>query len=357
MDTLDLLLVLSIVVSFWILLFFLLKGNNNGNSKETELLQKQIFELTRVLELKMSESNKHLTENMQKTFETSSKISENANKQIEEISKRLTELWETNKQIKDIWGQLEGLEKILKNPKQRGILWEYFLETVLKNIFAPESYKLQYPFKNGEIVDAVIFIKEKLIPIDSKFSLENYSKILESQSDEERAKYEKDFKNDLKKRIDETSKYIRPDEGTMDFAFMFIPSEAIYYDLLINKVGALKINTSDLIEYAFKEKKVIIVSPTSFYAYLQTVLQWLKAMQIEEAAKDIQKQVSILANHLWAYEEYLGKVWNSLSTTVNHYNKAYKEFGKIDKDVIKITSWESGGNIKVLEIENPEQAK
>lgn len=357
MDTLDLLLVLSIVVSFGILLFFLLKGNNNGSSKETELLQKQIFELTRVLELKMSESNKHLTENMQKTFETSSKISENANKQIEEISKRLTELGETNKQIKDIWWQLEGLEKILKNPKQRGILGEYFLETVLKNIFAPESYRLQYPFKNGEIVDAVIFIKEKLIPIDSKFSLENYSKILESQSDEERAKYEKDFKNDLKKRIDETSKYIRPDEGTMDFAFMFIPSEAIYYDLLINKVGALKINTSDLIEYAFKEKKVIIVSPTSFYAYLQTVLQWLKAMQIEEAAKDIQKQVSILANHLWAYEEYLGKVWNSLSTTVNHYNRAYKEFGKIDKDVIKITSWESGGNVKVLEIENPETTK
>jgi DNA recombination protein RmuC len=140
-------------------------------------------------------------------------------------------------------------------------------------MFPPENYEMQYKFKNGEIVDAVIKIQGRIIPVDSKFSLENYTKIIEANTDVEREVFEKEFKKDLKKRIDETSKYIRPNEGTMEFAFMFIPSEGIYYDILINKVGAMKINTADLIEYAFKDKHVIIVSPTSFYAYLQTVMQ------------------------------------------------------------------------------------
>jgi len=271
----------------------------------------------------------------------------------EDITKKLVSLEETNKQIKDIWWQLEGLESILKNPKQRWILGEYFLESVLKNILPPENYKLQYGFKNGEVVDGAIFIKEKIIPIDSKFSLENYNKILDATTKEQKEIYEKEFRNDLKKRIDETSKYIRPAENTMEFAFMFIPSEWIYYDLLVNKVGAIKVNTTDLVEYAFKEKKVIIVSPTSFYAYLQTVMQWLRALKIEEAAKDIQKQVEKLWRHLNSYEEYIQKLWGSLGTTVSHYNNAYKEFGKIDKDIVKITNAVQWGKVEVLSLEKP----
>ncbi len=316
-------------------------------------LERKLNETNRTLDNKLSESNKYLSDNIQRTFATSSKIGEESNKRIEEITKKLSELGETNKQIKDIGGQLEWLERILTNPKQRGILGEYFLETILKNMFPPENYEMQYKFKNGEIVDAVIKIQERIIPIDSKFSLENYTKIVEANSDVEREVFEKEFKKDLKKRIDETSKYIRPNEGTMEFAFMFIPSEGIYYDILINKVGAMKINTADLIEYAFKDKHVIIVSPTSFYAYLQTVMQWLKALQIEEAAKDIQKQVGQLGRHLQAYEEYLKKLGNTLGTTVNHYNHAYKEFNKIEKDVVKIT-WESWIEQEFIQIEKPE---
>ena len=139
----------------------------------------------------------------------------------------------------------------------------------------------------------------------------------------------------------------------MEFAFMFIPSEWIYYDLLVNKVGSMKVNTTDLIEYAFKEKKVIIVSPTSFYAYLQTVMQWLRALKIEEAAKDIQKQVEKLWRHLNSYEEYIQKLWGSLGTTVSHYNNAYKEFGKIDKDIVKITNAVQWGKVEVLSLEKP----
>ncbi|MCP4523883.1 MAG: DNA recombination protein RmuC, partial [Candidatus Gracilibacteria bacterium] len=230
----------------------------------------------------------------------------------------------------DIGGQLEGLENILKSPKQRGILGEYFLENVLKNILPPENYKLQYEFKNGEKPDAVIFVKEKIIPIDSKFSLENYNRILEAETKSDKQNFEKEFRNDLKKRIDETSKYIRPEEGTMEFAFMFLPSEGIYYDLLVSKVG--NVHAADLIEYAFKEKKVIIVSPTSFYAYLQTVMQGLRALQIEEAAKDIQKHVEKLGKHLHAYEVYHEKLGKTLSTTVSHYNETSHKFKLIDKE-------------------------
>ena len=160
------------------------------------------------------------------------------------------------------------------------------------------------------------------------------------------------FKKDLKNRIDETSKYIKPAENTLDFAFMFIPAEGIYYDLLINQSGGLKINTHDLIEYAFKEKHVIIVSPTSFLAYLQTVLQGLRALQIEESAKEIRKRVEELGKHILAYDDYLKKLGNNLSTTVNSYNHAYKEFNKIDKDVIRIAGGEK--HIETLQINKPD---
>ena len=245
--------------------------------------------------------------------------------------------------------QLQSLEDILKNPKQRGILGEYYLETVLKNVLPPGSFQMQYEFKNGDVVDAVIFVKDKIIPIDSKFSLENYNKILECRDQAERERLEKTFKQDLKNRIDETAKYIRPSEGTMDFAFMFIPAEAIYYDLLINQVGAVKSNTRDLIEYATREKHVHITSPTSFLAYLQTILQGLRAMQIEKSAVEIRKRVETLAKHLLSYEEYMRKLGSNLATTVNMYNNAYKEFGKIDKDVLRITGKSAGVEPKALE--------
>jgi len=225
------------------------------------------------------------------------------------------------------------------------------LENVLKNVLPPKNYQMQYEFKNGDIVDAVVFVKDKIIPIDSKFSLENYNRILNEKDKDRKEELEKQFRADLKNRIDETAKYIKPGENTMDFAFMFIPAEGIYYDLLVNQVGAIKVNTRDLIEYAFKERHVIIVSPTSFFAYLQTVLQGLRALQIEESAKEIRKYVEMLQKHLLSYEEYLKKLGSNLGTTVNTYNKASKEFGKIDKDVVKITG--KAGGIEPMQIEGP----
>lgn len=319
----------------------LTKKQANPNDQGPYLLiQNQIQELARLVDSKISETNKAMNDtqsSLHKTIQT--QFGQNI-KIITDITERLTKLDETNKQIIGFADQLQSLEDVLQNPKQRGILGEYFLENVLKNVLPPGSFQMQYKFTDGDIVDAVVFVKDKLIPIDSKFSLENYNKIVAEKDPERRTELEKLFKNDLKNRIDETSKYIKPKEGTMDFAFMFIPAEGIYYDLLINQVGAMKINTHDLIEYAFKEKRVIIVSPTSFLAYLQTVMQGLRALQIEETAKEIRKRVEDLGKHLLAYDEYLKKLGNNLSTTVNAYNITYKEFNKIDKDVIKIAGGE-----------------
>lgn len=263
-------------------------------------------------------------------------ISESS-KIITDVTDRLAKLDETNRRVVDVADELKTLQNVLQNPKQRGVLGEYYLESVLDNVMSPDQYKLQYEFKNGEKVDAVIFLQQgKVLPIDSKFSLENYNRLRESNDKVANETLIKLFKADLKNRIDETAKYIRPDENTMDFAFMFIPSEAIYYDLLINQVGTTGTSARDLIEYAFRDKHVIIVSPTSFMAYLQTVLQGLRSLQIEEQAKEIQKRVGQLGQHLAAYDTYFSKVGNSLSTTVNHYNTAHKELGKIDKDVMRI---------------------
>jgi DNA recombination protein RmuC len=216
----------------------------------------------------------------------------------------------------------------------------------------PGTYQMQYPFPDGTIVDAAVFVKDKIIPIDSKFSLENYNRISETSDKSEKERLEKVFMNDLKLRIQETSKYIKPEEGTMEFAFMFIPHEAIYYDLLVNKIGVIQgEDTENLIQRAASKYKVIIVSPTSFLAYLQTVLQGLNALRIEKDAKDIIKRVSELGTHMQKYEEYHKKLGTALETTVNHFNKSNHEFRKVDKDIMRITG--SGMDIENLTLEKP----
>ncbi len=338
----------SLLAILAIILIVLIAGiiwiRNSVKSKEDSqsmfLLQNQINELSRVLDTKMGESTEFL---MHQSAES--------RKIIQEVTEKLVRLDETNKQVVNFADQLKNLQDILKNPKQRGILGEYYLETVLKNVLPPKSFQMQYPFKNGEIVDAAVFVGGKVIPVDSKFSLENYNRLLEIRDDQERKKIEDSLRNDLKNRIDETSKYIRPDEDTVEFAFMFIPSEALYYDLLINKVGS--ISSRDLIEYATRDKKVIIVSPTSFLAYLQTVLQGLKAMQIEESAKEIRKRVEDLGKHLLNFDAYMKKLGTHLGTTVNMYNSASKELGKIDKDVLKISGDAAG--IEPISIDKPQE--
>ncbi|MEK7501014.1 MAG: DNA recombination protein RmuC, partial [Patescibacteria group bacterium] len=301
------------------------------------MLQNQINEMSRVMDGKLSEANKMMQEQFGQSSRVIQSITGQSHQILKDVTERLVKLDETNKQVVGVGDQIKSLEAILKNPKQRGVLGEYYLENVLKNVLPPGSYEMQYKFSSGEIVDAAVFIGEKIVPVDAKFSLDNYNRLIAETDSERREQLEKDFKRDLKDRIDETSKYIRPKDGTMDFAFMFIPSEGIYYDLLVNKVGAVKVSTEDLIEYAFKQRHVIIVSPTSFLAYLQTVLQGMRALQIEKDAQEIRKNVERLGKHILNFEEYMKKLGDNLGRTVNTYNASYKELGQIDKDVLRIT--------------------
>lgn len=248
---------------FW---FVLRKRESKEDMGGMTLLQRQMENLERSLDSRMSESSRQIHESMRTQMGESNRI-------VQDVTVRLAELGETNRQVISFADQLKSLQDILKNPKQRGVLGEYFLETVLKNVLSPGLYKMQYPFKNGEIVDAVVFVNDKIVPIDSKFSLENYNR-LATCLPEERAGLEKAFVADLKMRIQETAKYVRPEEGTMEFAFMFIPSEGIYYDLLVNSIAG----EEDLIGHAMRKYKVIIVSPSSFHAYLGT--GWLGHYQL-----------------------------------------------------------------------------
>ncbi|OGG77927.1 hypothetical protein A3A36_02550 [Candidatus Kaiserbacteria bacterium RIFCSPLOWO2_01_FULL_52_12b] len=334
-------LILIVVIVQGIGLYFIFRQRNAQPEERSGimLLQQQMQELARTLDARVAESSKAMQDSAHKQFSESNRL-------IKEITQEVTSVKEIGRQTQGFAEQLQNLQDILKNPKQRGILGEYYLETVLKNVLPPGMYQMQYPFKNGEIVDAAVFVSDKIVPIDSKFSLDNYNRLVHA-SEAEKPAFEKAFVNDLKMRITETAKYIRPEENTMDFAFMFIPSEGIYYDLLTNQVGGDE--EENLIQRAAGKWKVIIVSPTSFLAYLQTVMQGLKALKIEEKAVEIQQRVGELGKHVAAYESFYKKLGVSLGTSISHYNAGYKELGKIDKDVYRIADTKIGIEPELLD--------
>lgn len=343
MQTFELLILILLIAVIGILVyvFFFKKEEKKESSDGLLMLQQQLAELTKTMNERMGESNKVMQDNARVQFRESKELIQEINKEVNEqlrnVVRGVAEVSESSKQVYSVAEQLQSLEKVLKHQKQRGNLGEASLQLALENMLPATAYKLQYLFPGGDIVDAVVITKDGMIPVDAKFSLDNYRRLVDETDDTRREELEKEFKNDLKKRIDETAKYIRPKDGTLPFAFMYIPAEAIYYDLLVNEVGAVKVNTRSLIDYAYKDKNVIIVSPTTFAAYLQSVLYGFRAFKIEESAKQIGKHVESLSRHLKAYDDYFKKVGSSLGTTVNHYNTAQKELGKVDKDIAKIT--------------------
>ncbi len=347
-------IIIILLTAFIAVLFILFsKIKRLESSDATSLIKTDLVELNRSI-VAMQERMSDKLERGNATMQTSMQrqLSQSA-KLVSDVSSRLTKLDETNARVISVADELKTLQNVLQNPKQRGVFGEFYLENVLGNVLSSKQFQMQYKFKDGETADAVVFLeKGSILPIDSKFSLENYNRMVATDDKDERLRFLAKVRSDLKGRIDETAKYIRPSEGTMDFAFMFIPSESLYYDLLIGDVGT-GASARDLVEYAFMEKKVIIVSPTSFMAYLQTVLQGLKSLQIEKQAKDIQIRVGQLGRHISMYEQLMQKLGGSLGTTVNHYNNAHKELKKIDKDIIKI-SGESAG-VDVVMIDRPQK--
>ena len=343
-----------------LLIYLILNKKTTNDSGNALLIKEDLTQLNLAIQTlkdglqgqitdRLDKNEASMRDSMVKQFSASSKL-------ITEVTEKLVKLDETNKRVVDVATELKTLQNVLQNPKQRGVLGEYYLESLLQNVLPPDRFKMQHRFKDGEIVDAIIMLdKGKILSVDSKFSLENYNRLVEENGKEQKAVLMKTFKQDLKNRIDETSKYIRPSEGTMDFAFMFIPSEAIYYELLSTKVGTTGTNSRDLIDYAFRDKHVIIVSPTSFLAYLQTVMQGLRSLQIEEQAKDIYIRVGELGKHIGGFELYMQKLGSSLGATVNHYNRAHKELKKVDKDVIKISGTKA--LVDPLILDKPEETE
>ncbi len=285
-------------------------------------------------------------QNMQKQFTDSNKV-------IKEVTAELEKIKGTNEQVLNFANQMKTLEKILGNQKQRGILGEIQLENLLSNVLPPELFIMQHTFNNGEAVDAIVKVGDFIIPIDAKFSLDNYNKMIESSDKNEIAALEKKFKEDIKSRIDETAKYIRPNENTTDYAYMFIPADGLYQDLLNSRVGTLKINSKDLVTYAYS-KKVMIVSPMSLFPMLQITVKALHNLKVERSIADILKNVDKLSSHLNVYKTYHEKLGVSLGTVVNHYNTSSKEFVKIDKDVLKISDGKSSIDFESTLLDRPQ---
>lgn len=354
METLTIILIVLLAIIFGVVvaLVFLRKQKTPEESGQGMLmLQHRLDSLMNIVDKKLGESQNATLRQFSESQKFMQDINSEMKRHLSEVTKAVTETNEGSKQVLGITEELHNLQKILTNQKHRGSLGEASLELILGNVLPPDSYALQHPFANNDKVDAVIKTKDGLIPIDAKFSLDNYNRVINETDPERKTELEKDFIADLKKRIDETAKYIRPSEGTLPFAMMYIPAEGIYYDLLVNDVGAIKSNTRSLIDYAYKDKNVIIVSPTTFSAYLSSVLYGFRAFKIEESARDISKRVEELGKHLKAYDEYYKKLGNSLGTVVGHYNIGYKELNKIDKDVVKITG--TGIGIEPLVLDKP----
>lgn len=347
-----LVIVITLFIGFTVIVVFLSqKIKELKQDSTTQLLKQDITNLNDSLQKINDGLKDHLTTRLDRSQDQIAKQYEASNKIIKDVTQKLEKLENTNKNVGDIAIELKSLQNVLQNPKQRGVLGEYYLAQILENVLPTGTFELQYKISEGLVVDAVIKMDDRLLPLDSKFPLENYNRLLEANADKQEV-LTKAFREDVKKRIDETSKYIKPAKKTLDQALMFIPSEAIYYDLLANKVGIGGVNGRNLIQYAL-EKRVTIVGPSTLAAMLQTIGQGLRSLEIHKDTEKIRKNIEQLQKHLLAYNVYFSKIGNSLGTTVGHYNTASKELGKIDKDIVKIGGGESA--IEPLLLEKPIQ--
>jgi DNA recombination protein RmuC len=342
--------IVAIILGVLLLASLLIRRPSTKDDQSSLMLKADVSELTKsVHDLKDG-----LQRQLQDQANISSKQLQNQSaasiKILQEVTEKLTKLEGTNKNVGDIASELKTLQNVLQNPKQRGVIGEYYLKQILENVLPPGTFELQYKLGEGLIVDAVVKIDDKLLPLDSKFPLENYNRLLEADNEAQRTQLTRVFKEDVKKRVDETSKYIKPGKGTLDQALMFIPSEAIYYDLLANKVGVGEVSGRNLMQYA-ADKKVTIVGPSTLSAMLQTISQGLRSIEIHKDTEKIRKNIEQLGKHLIAHNAYMQKLGSSLGTTVGHFNTTYKELGKIDRDIVKIA--DTKPSVDPLQLEKP----
>jgi DNA recombination protein RmuC len=301
--------------------------------KNQETVNQQLGQITMQVNTQLGQATSQMntrlgqvTEQLQKSTGDLNTRLDNAAKVVSEVSKGLGGLAEATKKVFEVGKDIASLQEILRSPKLRGGLGELFLGDLLAQIFPPAHYSLQHRFKSGEAVDAVIKLGQNIVPIDAKFPLENFKRVVETATEDERRTAKKKFIGDVKKHIDSISvKYILPDEGTFDFALMYIPAENVYYELII-KDDAIDTDKG-LLNYAFV-KRVIPVSPNSFYAYLQTILLGLKGMHVEAQAQEILKNLARLSGDFERFRTDFELVGKHLTNTKTKYDDADKRLAK-----------------------------
>jgi DNA recombination protein RmuC len=305
---------------------------SDGLNKNISLLTEQL----RAINEQVNQQLQMVNQQLQNSSGQIGQRLDTARQVIGEVREKLGELSKTSEQIHEVGKNIASLQEILRPPKLRGGLGEQFLGELLSQILPPEFYSLQYPFSSGERVDAVVRLGEKLVPIDSKFPLDNFRRIIECKTEEEKKSFKKIFYRDVKKHIDDiASKYILPQEGTYDFALLYIPAENVYYEIITKdeSFGEEK----GVLNYALT-KKVIPVSPNSFYAYLQVIVLGLKGLQIEKEAQKIQALLSGLKKDIGGFQEDFQLVGKHISNAMNKFEEARR---RLDKFSFKLEQIES----------------
>lgn len=329
----SLVIIAALIIIGFAALFLVISrlGNTKQESDGLRMLSDNFNERMRELATQFQEQTKQVNfrlrdnaEILQKSNKAIGERLDTAAKVVSGVNERLGKMDEASKRIFDIGKDIASLGDILKAPKLRGSLGEFFLGDLLSQYFPKEQVSMPYTFRSGEKVDAALHLADnRIVPIDSKFPLENFKKMLEAKDDKERKTYKKAFTSDVKKRIDEIARYILPDEGTMDFALLYIPAENVYYEVIVRDE-----DDDGVSSYAFN-KRVIPVSPNNFFVYIQTVLMGLRGLQIEESAKEIQAALVRLKGDFHKFGDEFEVLGGHLTNAANKFDSSKKQLERV----------------------------
>ena len=303
----------------------LLQNQMNVQMQQT---REQMDRLQQNLAESMQQMSGQMTSQLSNANKTVGERLDNTSKVIGDVRQQLGKLEESSGRIAELGRDISGLQEILQPPKLRGGLGELFLNELLAQILPPSAYETQHGFKGGETVDAVVVLKNGMVPIDAKFPLESFRRLLKAEDDAVRTAEKKAFIKDVKVHIDAiASKYIRMDEGTLDFALMYIPAENVYYETIIkdSEFG----DEQTLFNYA-ASRRVIPVSPNNLYAYLQTILLGLKGMQVERSARDVIENLARVRKEFERFSDAFRLVGKHLDSAQKKYFEAEKRQGKVE---------------------------
>lgn len=322
-------IVLAVIVisGFGVMIWLIGKQKAPQSDQAFSMMNENLNAMTKTVFAQMNEMRKQMdarlrdsTDVMQKTNKSIGDRLDNAAKVVSGVNERLGKLEESNKKIYDVGKDIASLQEILRAPKMRGGLGELFLGDLLSQYFPKGQYEMQYRFKSGESIDAVIKLRDgRLVPIDSKFPLENFQKMIAADLDADKKRHRRTFKSDVKKHIDSiASKYILPDEGTLDFALVYIHAENVYYEIITKDEEGMALD-----EYA-RRKKVIPVSPNNFFVYLQTILFGLRGLEVEKHALEIQKNLAQLKTDFVKFGDDFQVLGKHLGNAQGKYNESEK---------------------------------